>query len=154
MKRYLLLVFFGVASLTGNHAAQAQSTTRAAEANPWFAADAAVPAAAEAPTYPTGWMSAPGVSLNLHSRPSTDYWGRPLKRKASQRKTVAVVEDAPTYPTGWMSAPDMSLNLHSRPTTDYWGRPLKAAPRRRAASSLSAAPAEVGGPVAVVLPRR
>ena len=154
MKRYLLVAFFGVISFTGTHTAQAQSTTRTAEANPWFAADAAAPAADETPTYPTGWMSAPGMSLNLHSRPSTDYWGRPLKQKASKRKTVAVVEEAPAYPTGWMSAPGMSLNLHSRPTTDYWGRPLKAAPRRRAASSLSAAPAETGASVVAYVPRR
>ena len=154
MKRYLLIAFFGVTSFAGTRAAQAQSTTRAGEANPWFAADAAAPAATEASTYPTGWMSAPGMSLNLHSRPSTDYWGRPLKHKASKRQTVAAVEDAPAYPTGWMSAPGMSLNLHSRPTTDYWGRPLKAAARRRAASSLSAAPAEASAAVAVYVPRR
>ena len=153
MKRYLLVVLFGVVQFAGAFTARAQSTTRVAEVNPWFAADAA-PVADETPAYPTGWMSAPGMSLNLHGRPSTDYWGRPLKQRASKRKTVASVEDAPTYPTGWMSAPGMSLNLHSRPTTDYWGRPLKAAPRRRAASSLSAAPAEAGAPVAVVLPRR
>ena len=154
MKRYLLFVFFGVATFTGNHAAQAQSTTRAAEANPWFTADAAAPATGETPVYSTGWMSAPGMSLNLHSRPSTDYWGRPLKQQASKRKIVAVVEETPAYSTGWMSAPGMSLNLHSRPTTDYWGRPIKAAPRRRAASSLSAAPAEASASVVAYVPRR
>jgi len=155
MNRFLFFAFLGFVSLTGANSAQAQSTTRAAEPNPWFATEAAAtPAADEAPAYTTGWMSAPGMSLSLHNRPTTDYMGRPLKQKAAKKKAAAPVEEAPAYTTGWMSAPGMSLSLHNRPTTDYMGRPLKPAVRRKAASSLSAAPAEAGGPVAVYMPRQ
>lgn len=148
MNRFLLSAFVGFFAFAGAQSVQAQSTTRTAEANPWFADEAPT---TEGATYNTGWMSAPGMSLSLHNRPSTDYWGRPLKQKASKKKTVAqavAAEDVPTYNTGWMSAPGMSLSLHNRPSTDYWGRPLKTTVRRKAASSLSAAPAESSAPVA------
>ena len=118
-------------------------------------ADEAVAATEDAPRYNTGWNTAPGQSLSLHDRPSTDYWGRPLKKKASNlttaaTKDVAAVEEAEStdpmmHSSGVMVAPGMSSSPYRRVSTDYWGRPLKQ--KSKGASTL-AKTVEKSAPVA------
>jgi hypothetical protein len=97
-------------------------------------------------------MSAPGISLSTHQKPTTDYWGRPLAKKAKAAKKgatsiAAATEDeanAETDPmmrsSGVMAAPGMSTSPYRGVSTDYWGRPLKRKARRSTASSLAAQP--------------
>lgn len=113
---------------------------------------APAPASEEVTTYRTGWMSAPGISLSTHQKPTTDYWGRPLKKQTKAAKkatTVAAVDTeteaaAETDPmmrsSGVMVAPGMSSSPYRGVSTDYWGRPLKRKIRRSASSSLAAQP--------------
>jgi hypothetical protein len=162
MKSLLLSAVALVAVFTT--AVQAQTTTGAkAPANEWFepatpasadddawgsAPATAAPAATtetEAGAYRTGWMSAPGISLSTHQRPTTDYWGRPLNKKGKVTRkaaTVAAAEtDAENDPmmrsSGVMVAPGMSSSPYRGVSTDYWGRPLKRKIRRSTASSLA-----------------
>ncbi|WP_375435726.1 hypothetical protein [uncultured Hymenobacter sp.] len=88
----------------------------------------------EAVQYNTGWNTAPGHSLSLHGKPTTDYWGRPLKKKAKNLTTIAAKEaayaeeesaDPMMQSSGVMVAPGMSSSPYRGVSTDYWGRPLK-----------------------------
>lgn len=46
----------------------------------------------DAPVYETGWSTAPGMALSLHQRPTTDYWGRPLKPAVRKAPTSLSAE--------------------------------------------------------------
>jgi hypothetical protein len=175
MKSLLLSALALVAAFTTVTSAQAQTTSGSkAPTNEWFeptapasaapasadddvwgsAPTTAAPAAAtdEATGYRTGWMSAPGISLSTHQKPTTDYWGRPLGKKAKAAKkasaSVAAATEAEanaeTDPmmrsSGVMVAPGMSSSPYRGVSTDYWGRPLKRKVRRSASSSLAAQP--------------
>lgn len=167
MKSFLLTTL-ALAALLTSAQAQTQTTSPApAPTNEWFeeyAAPAsaddnvwgsaqtpqAAPAATseEATGYRTGWMSAPGISLSTHQKPTTDYWGRPLKKQAKAAKKGSSVaaatetEEAAADPmmrsSGVMIAPGMSSSPYRGVSTDYWGRPLKRKIRRSTASSLTA----------------
>jgi hypothetical protein len=152
----LFLSAFLVAASFSTACAQGQLP---ASADSWLdelAEPAAVaPAQAEvdaevAPTYTMGWNTAPGQSLSLHGRPTTDYWGRPLKKKrkanltTAAAKEVAYQEQASTDPmmqsSGVMAAPGMNTAPYRRVSTDYWGRPLKQ--KAKAATTLGKTTAE------------
>ena len=167
MKSLLLSALALVAAFTTATAQTTRGTK--APANEWFepaapasadddawgsastTAPSAAPTAAEADatTYRTGWMSAPGISLSTHQKPTTDYWGRPLKKAKTTKKAATVAAtteaEADTDPmmrsSGVMAAPGMSSSPYRGVSTDYWGRPLKRKARRTAASSLAAQPA-------------
>jgi hypothetical protein len=152
MKTFFLSAFLVAASFSTTFA-QGQVPVAA---DSWLDEPVAAqtPVAAEAPTYTMSWNTAPGQSLSLHGRPTTDYWGRPLKKKQSRNlttvstKEVAYEEEVTTDPmmrsSGVMIAPGMNTAPYRRVSTDYWGRPLKQ--KAKGASSLSktsAAPASV-----------
>lgn len=135
MKSFLLSAFLLVVSASASFA----QTQYPVAADSWLD----VPAADETPRYNTGWNTAPGQSLSLHDRPSTDYWGRPLKKK-SANLTTAATKDAAAYleeestdpmmkSSGVMVAPGMSSSPYRRVSTDYWGRPLKQKAKTSAA---------------------
>lgn len=132
MKSFFLSAFLVAASCTASLA----QTQAPAPVDPWATAPAYEKAAAEAaPQYTMGWNTAPGQPLSLHNRPSTDYWGRPLKKKAknmttvSAPKEVAYAEEEIVDPmmksSGVSVAPGMSSSPYRGVSTDYWGRPLK-----------------------------
>ncbi|MCB2376574.1 hypothetical protein LGH70_03210 [Hymenobacter sp. BT635] len=148
MNRFLssafLLFVFGAASAQ----AQSQNTSvgsatewASPELDPWTmnapraAVEQPVAAASAEPTsYNTGWSSAPGISLSVHNTPSTDWWGRPLKKK--EKLAAAVVEDGSDDPmmqsSGQMIAPGMNTAPYRGTSTDYWGRPVRKAKRQDA----------------------
>jgi hypothetical protein len=145
MKSLILSAFLVAASFSTSFA-QGQLP---AGANSWLdelAEPAAVaPDEAEAaPAYTMSWNTAPGQSLSLHGRPTTDYWGRPLKKKQKANRTtaaakeVAYQEQASTDPmmqsSGVMAAPGMNTAPYRGVSTDYWGRPIK--PKAKAATTL------------------
>lgn len=107
----------------------------------------------EVPQYNTGWSTAPGLSLSLHGKPTTDYWGRPLKKKAKNLTTVAAKQaayaeeesaDPMMRSSGVMVAPGMSSSPYRGVSTDYWGRPLKKKARN---SSVAAKTQQAQAPV-------
>ncbi|SHL41699.1 hypothetical protein [Hymenobacter psychrotolerans] len=137
MKSFFLSAFLLVVSASASFA----QTQYSVAADSWLEEPAA---ADEAPRYNMGWNTAPGQSLSLHDRPSTDYWGRPLKKKSANlttaaTKVVAYVEEESTDPmmksSGVMVAPGMSSSPYRRVSTDYWGRPLKQ--KSKTSSSLA-----------------
>lgn len=145
MKSLFLSAFLVAASFSTSFA-QGQLP---ASANSWLdelAEPAAVaPTEAEAaPAYTMSWNTAPGQSLSLHGRPTTDYWGRPLKKKQKTNRTTAAAkelayqEQASTDPmmqsSGVMAAPGMNTAPYRGVSTDYWGRPLKQ--KAKAATTL------------------
>jgi hypothetical protein len=171
MKSFLLSALALVAIFHTSAQAQTNSGTQSTT-NEWF--ESAAPASADddvwgsAPTttaalaaaseevtgYRTGWMSAPGISLSTHQKPTTDYWGKPLKKQtkaakkaaatvaAADAETEAAAETDPMMrSSGVMVAPGMSSSPYRGVSTDYWGRPLKRKVRRSTASSLAAQPA-------------
>lgn len=136
----------------------AQSQTPAA-ADSWLdtpattSESAASAADVEDPQYNTGWSTAPGQSLSLHGKPTTDYWGRPLKKKAKNLTTVAAREaayaeeesaDPMMQSSGVMVAPGMSSSPYRGVSTDYWGRPLK---KKAKNSTLAAKNVQTNAPV-------
>ncbi|QDA60426.1 hypothetical protein [Hymenobacter jejuensis] len=138
-----LLILAALFVSAGAKAQSASSTVaQPAAVDPWATA---APASEEASKdYNTGWMSAPGMSLSLHDKPSTDYNGRPIKAKAKARRARTNVgemptEEMPAYYSGIMVAPGMSMTANERPSTDYWGRPLRQ-PVRRSNSTLGTQP--------------
>lgn len=144
MKTFFLSAFLVAASFSTSFA-QGQVPVAA---DSWLDEPVAAPApaaAAEAPTYTMSWNTAPGQSLSLHGRPTTDYWGRPLRKKKSRNlttvstKEVAYEEEPSTDPmmrsSGVMIAPGMNTAPYRRVSTDYWGRPLKQ--KAKGASTLS-----------------
>lgn len=146
MKSLFLSAFLVAASFSTSFA-QGQLP---ASADSWLdelAEPAAIVAPEEAeaaPTYTMSWNTAPGQSLSLHGRPTTDYWGRPVKKKQKANRTtaaakeVAYQEQASTDPmmqsSGVMAAPGMNTAPYRRVSTDYWGRPLKQ--KAKAATTL------------------
>lgn len=145
--KFLFLSAFLVAASFSTSFAQGQLPVAA---DSWLD-ELAEPAAAVAPdeadvapAYTMGWNTAPGQSLSLHGRPTTDYWGRPLKKKqkanltTAAAKAVAYQEQESTDPmmksSGVMAAPGMNTAPYRRVSTDYWGRPLKQ--KAKAASTL------------------
>lgn len=135
MKTLLFTAFLVAASVSASFA-----QTQAPATDPWLDTPATTiePAASaadvETPQYNTGWSSAPGHSLSLHGKPTTDYWGRPLKKKTKNLTTVAAKEaayaeeesaDPMMHSSGVMVAPGMSSSPYRGVSTDYWGRPLK-----------------------------
>lgn len=137
MKSLLLSAFLFAFSST---AALAQTAT---SADAWGETPAAEQQ--EAPRYNTGWNTAPGQSLSLHDRPSTDYWGRPLKKKSKNLSTAPAKEvayadeaapaaDPMMQSSGVMIAPGMNTAPYRGVSTDYWGRPLKKKPAKRAST--------------------
>ncbi|UOQ66501.1 hypothetical protein [Hymenobacter volaticus] len=114
---------------------------------------AASAAEVDAPQYTTGWNTAPGQSLSLHGKPTTDYWGRPLKKKTKNLTTVAAREaayaeeesaDPMMHSSGVMVAPGMSSSPYRGVSTDYWGRPLK---KKAKNSTLAAKTKQADAPV-------
>ncbi|MCC2547421.1 hypothetical protein LJY25_13275 [Hymenobacter sp. BT175] len=153
MNRFLFPAFLAAALLTSSFS-QAQSKKApvlrdadgwpieapAAQAQPEQAAPATLSgwetavAAEQKPSYNTGWMSAPGMSLSVHHKPSTDWWGRPLKKKAAKNTTATVAavstpeaEDPMMRSSGVMAAPGMNTAPYRAASTDYQGRPLRKA---------------------------
>jgi hypothetical protein len=128
MKTFLLSAFLVAASFTTSFA-QSQASVAT---DSWADTPAAIE---ETPQYNMGWSTAPGQPLSLHGKPTTDYWGRPLKKKSKNLTTVAATREAAyadeesTDPmmrsSGVMAAPGMSSSPYRKPSTDYWGRPLK-----------------------------
>ncbi|WP_143436329.1 hypothetical protein [Hymenobacter crusticola] len=123
---FLLFAVLGVASAP----VQAQSTTQPSTvtSDPWATSDVVT----DAPQYATGWSSAPGMSLSLHQRPTTDYRGRPLKqqpkpkRVAAEDLAIAEANDDPMmHSSGVMIAPGMNTAPYRGVSTDYNGRPLR-----------------------------
>lgn len=135
MKTFFLSALLVAASCT---AALAQTQP---PVDPWATTPGFEPTTAEtapasgAQQYNMGWSTAPGIPLSLHNRPSTDYWGRPLKKKAknmttvSAQKEVAYAEEEVVDPmmksSGVSVAPGMSSSPYRGVSTDSWGRPLK-----------------------------
>ena len=154
MKTLLCSAFLFAASFSSSFAQNQQSVA----ANNWGDEPTATAAtvADETPRYNTGWNTAPGQSLSLHDRPSTDYWGRPLKKKAANlttaaaKRKVAYQEEESTDPmmksSGVMIASGMNTAPYRRVSTDYWGRPLKR--KSKGASTLANKVAK-SSPVAV-----
>ena len=164
MKSFLFSALALAALFTSTAQAQQTPNSSPAPANEWFepaapasadddtwgsaptTAPAAPAASEEATGYRTGWMSAPGISLSTHQKPTTDYWGRPLgkKAKAAKKSTAYATAEGETSPeadpmmrsSGVMVAPGMSSSPYRGVSTDYWGRPLKRKIRRSTASSL------------------
>jgi hypothetical protein len=154
MNRFLSSAFLFLA--LGVASAQAQTKNTSASASEWSepvldpwtmnlpTADKAVvaPATDEPASYNTGWSSAPGISLSLHNKPSTDWWGRPLKKKATNNLTTAPVaqtdvndevsDDPMMHSSGVMIAPGMNTAPYRGTSTDYWGRPVRKAKRQDA----------------------
>lgn len=150
MKSFLLSAFLVAASCTASLA----QTQAPATIDPWATAPAYETAADAAPSYNMGWNTAPGQPLSLHNRPSTDYWGRPLKKKenltTASAKPVSYIEEESTDPmmhsSGVSVAPGMSSSPYRGVSTDYWGRPLKKKTSKGA--STLAKKAEQASPVA------
>jgi len=132
MPRFLFSAFlfgaFLTASTTTYAQTQADTRTNTAATDPWATPETA----ADAPQYPTGWSSAPGMSLSLHQRPTTDYRGRPLKQQAKAKRVVADdlatldgTDDPMMHSSGVMIAPGMNTAPYRGVSTDYNGRPLR-----------------------------
>lgn len=155
MNRFLSSALLLFALTTASAQAQSRTTSATAtdwaqpELDPWtINSPTATPVdnAAEAPAQPagyhTGWSSAPGISLSLHNKPSTDWWGRPIKKKADRNLTTesvaqaAVATDGSDDPmmrsSGVMIAPGMNTAPYRGTSTDYWGRPVRKAQRQDA----------------------
>ncbi|TGE15953.1 hypothetical protein [Hymenobacter elongatus] len=155
MNRFLSLAFFFFVVSAASAQAQSQNTSVAPAADwsqpvldPWtmgaptMAVEKTEVPAADPVGYNMGWSSAPGISLSLHNKPSTDYWGRPLKKKAKNNLTTAsaaqavAVADGSTDPmmqsSGVMIAPGMNTAPYRGVSTDYWGRPVRKAKRQDA----------------------
>jgi len=153
MKTLLFSAFLFAASFSTSFAQSQQPVA----ADGWGNEPAATATTAtdQAPRYNTGWNTAPGQSLSLHDRPSTDYRGRPLKKKAANlttaaaKKEVAYQEEESTDPmmksSGVMIAPGMNSAPYRRVSTDYWGRPLK---RKTKGASTLAKKVEKASPIA------
>ncbi|UOG75215.1 hypothetical protein MTX78_01135 [Hymenobacter tibetensis] len=126
----LLFAAFLVAASVGTSFAQTQAP---AASDGWDTPSTAPAVEEQAPQYSMGWNTAPGQSLSLHGRPTTDYWGRPLKKKSKNlttapAKEVAYAEesaDPMMQSSGVMVAPGMSSSPYRGVSTDYWGRPIK-----------------------------
>ena len=150
MSRFLLPAFLLGALLGASTMhAQAQSDTRAGiTADPWATSEVT----ADAPQYPTGWSSAPGMSLSLHQRPTTDYNGRPLKPQSRVKRVVAASvepnDDPMMHSSGVMIAPGMNTAPYRGVSTDYQGRPLRK-PVRTTTIGMAAKSAKLA-PMAVV----
>lgn len=156
MKTFLFTACLVAASVSASFA---QTQTPAA-ADSWLDAPAttAVSAASASegeatPQYNTGWSTAPGHSLSLHGKPTTDYWGRPLKKKTKNLTTAAAREaayaeqesaDPMMHSSGVMVAPGMSSSPYRGVSTDYWGRPLK---KKAKNSTLAAKTVQTEAPV-------
>ena len=147
MKTLLFSAFLVAASVSTSFA----QTQPSVAADSWQDVSAAQ---SETPQYHMGWNTAPGQSLSLHGKPTTDYWGRPLKKKTAVVSRAAkeaayaaeVSPDPMMHSSGVMIAPGMSSSPYRKVSTDYWGRPLKkAAP----SSSATAAKLTKSAPVAV-----
>ncbi|UOQ53750.1 hypothetical protein [Hymenobacter cellulosivorans] len=154
MNRFLSSAFFFVILSAASAQAQTQNTSAAPAGwaepvlDPWTmnaptkAEKAADQATDEPATYNTGWSSAPGISLSLHDKPSTDWWGRPIKKKAKNNLTTAPVaqataadeasDDPMMHSSGVMIAPGMNTAPYRGTSTDYWGRPVRKAQRQDA----------------------
>lgn len=155
MNRFLSSAFFLLVVSAASAQAQSQNTSIGAatdwsqpELDPWTmsspvaATEKAAVITAASESYNTGWSSAPGISLSLHNKPSTDWWGRPLKKKAQNNLTTAPVaqaaalEEASADPmmhsSGVMIAPGMNTAPYRGTSTDYWGRPVRKAKREDA----------------------
>ncbi|TGE21553.1 hypothetical protein E5K00_14820 [Hymenobacter aquaticus] len=151
MNRFLSSAFFLLFVGAASAQAQSQNTSvgsaaewASPELDPWTmnapraAADQPVAAtSAEPASYNTGWSSAPGISLSLHNKPSTDWWGRPLKKKEKNNLTAAVAQqetsvDPMMESSGQMIAPGMNTAPYRGTSTDYWGRPVRKAKRQDA----------------------
>ncbi|WP_324674691.1 hypothetical protein [Hymenobacter sp. GOD-10R] len=152
MPRFLFPAFLLGALLSASTITQAQSDTRTntTAVDPWAATDAV----ADAPQYATGWSSAPGMSLSLHQRPTTDYRGRPLKQQAKVKRVsvddLAIVDandDPMMHSSGVMIAPGMNTAPYRGVSTDYNGRPLRKSTHT---SSTIGAKMAKAAPVAVV----
>ncbi|MBC8083086.1 MAG: hypothetical protein H7Z21_07730 [Hymenobacter sp.] len=141
MKTLLFSAFLVAASVSSSFA---QNQTSAA-ADSWLDTPAAATTPEEVPRYNTGRNTAPGQSLSLHGKPTTDYWGRPFKSKAKNlttaAKETAYAEAESTDPmmhsSGVMIAPGMNSAPYRRVSTDYWGRPLKKAVKSSSAVASS-----------------
>ena len=152
MKTFFLSAFL-VAASVGTSFAQNQTPVAA---DSWLDTPAEAPVeAAEAPRYTMSWNTAPGQSLSLHGKPTTDYWGRPLKKKSKNLTTTAAKAtaysdeesaDPMMRSSGVMIAPGMNSAPYRKVSTDYWGRPLKKAGKK---SSTVAGKAKPAAPVAV-----
>ncbi|TGE27488.1 hypothetical protein [Hymenobacter metallicola] len=157
MNRFLTSAFFLFVVGTASAQAQTRNTSAAPAAewaepvlDPWTMniptaaekAEAATTTTDEAAGYNTGWSSAPGISLSLHDKPSTDWWGRPIKKKAKNNLTTAPVaqvatadeasDDPMMHSSGVMIAPGMNTAPYRGTSTDYWGRPVRKAKRQDA----------------------
>ena len=151
MKTFLFTALFVAASVSTSFA---QNQIPVA-ADSWLDSSASTPSAEEAPRYTTGWSTAPGMSLSLHGKPTTDYWGRPIKKKsknstaASATKATYVEEenaDPMMRSSGVMIAPGMNTAPHRGVSTDYWGRPLKKL--RKGSTATVASKTQKASPVA------
>ena len=154
MKTFLLAACLVAASVSVSFA-QIQTPAADAWSHVPTSTTSAVSAAEaeETPQYNTGWSTAPGLSLSLHGKPTTDYWGRPLKKKAKSLTTVAAKQaayaeeesaDPMMHSAGVMVAPGMSSSPYRGVSTNYWGRPLKKKARN---SSIAAKIAQAPAPV-------
>ncbi len=131
MKTFLFSALLVAASVSTVFA----QTQAPAPADSWSDTPTATSAVQEeAPSYTMSWNTAPGQSLSLHGKPTTDYWGRPLKKKSKNLTTVAAREaayaaeesaDPMMQSSGVMVAPGMSSSPYRGVSTDYWGRPIK-----------------------------
>jgi len=132
MPRFLLSAFLlGTmlsAAAVAPALAQSDSRTGTATVDPW----ATTSVAADTPQYPTGWSTAPGMSLGVNQRPTTDYNGRPLKQQPKVKRVATddlALSDAADDPmmrsSGVMIAPGMNSAPYRRVSTDYNGRPLR-----------------------------
>ncbi|MCB2406679.1 hypothetical protein [Hymenobacter lucidus] len=155
MNRFLSSAFFLFAISAASAQAQSQNTSIGSatdwsqpELDPWTmgsplaSAEKTAVVTAEPDSYNTGWSSAPGISLSLHNKPSTDWWGRPIKKKAQNNLTTAPVaqaavldevsEDPMMHSSGVMIAPGINTAPYRGTSTDYWGRPVRKAKREDA----------------------
>lgn len=57
-------------------------------------------------TYPTGWSVAPGMPMGANRRPTTDYWGRPLKATTHNSSVVAHAALKPTQDMAVVALPN------------------------------------------------
>ena len=149
MKTFLFTACLVAASVSASFA---QTKTTTAD-NSWLDTPASTAEVEATPQYNTGWSTAPGHSLSLHGKPTTDYWGRPLKRKSKNLTTAAAREaayaeeesaDPMMQSSGVMVAPGMSSSPYRGVSTDYWGRPLK---KKAKNSTLAAKTVQTDAPV-------
>lgn len=124
----LTAVLVGVLSVTSARAQSATSSVAAPSAASGWETPAA--AAEQTPSYTNGWNSAAGLGSGMITRPSTDYWGRPLHQKVLLTRRVAtrgiaVFDDPAMRNAGMMLAPGLNTAPYRGVSTDYWGQPLR-----------------------------